>query len=282
VSRTFVGYDAVTVCAATDLFVTELIDCDLSAATVRKYLYGVRDYLVRRTGVDPIPAAYADKLLLKARHTCTAFTRSAQPFAPAWLRTVRHYHGHIYFTACLIMYTFLLRFSEAAPTPSRHFLRARHVRVVTSPSGARSLTVTILSSKTDQEGVGSTHGRDEIPGSDLCPVAAWTTYERLVPPPASPDSPALRDVAGRNLTRSAMTTVLRDTMARLGIHPDLYSLHSFRSGAATAAVSLKVPRAWLMREGRWKDEKSLEPYVKLAHGVTAPAFASVLLLGTPR
>jgi hypothetical protein len=277
VPPTLAGLSAPVICVIIDLFVTELIDCEKVYSSVRKYLYGVRDYIVRRTGADPIPHDYADKVLLKAEHECISASFSAQPFAPAWLLTMRARHGIVYFTAGLIMYCFLLRFSEAAPTPSQHYIRACHVSVTVGPGGRRCLTVTVPSSKTDQTAAGSTHSRMELPGSPLCPVAAWEAYQRSVPLPAGPYAPALRDLDGRPLTRTRMTAALRDTVAALGLPPELYTLHSFRCGGATAAMTLGMSKEWLRFEGRWSDDKSVRPYIKLSHHVTAPAFSALLL-----
>ena len=88
----------------------------------------------------------------------------------------------------------------------------------------------------------------------ICPVAALLTWMLQR---GSPPGPLFVSASGKALTRSAFVTKLREALADAGLDPTGFSGHSFRSEAATTAVSRGVTDAHIKQLGRWKSSEYL-------------------------
>ena len=91
------------------------------------------------------------------------------------------------------------------------------------------------------------------PGATTCPVAALKKL--YIHDPKSPDSPLFLDQDGQSpLSRTAFIARLRLTLLFAGFQPELYSGHSFRRGAATAAAATGLVDHEIQLLGRWRSD----------------------------
>ena len=108
------------------------------------------------------------------------------------------------------------------------------------------MLITIKASKTDQFCKGYVL-RIGATSSYICAVLALMNYLRHR---GQTPSPLFIQQNGWPLTRSTLTTWLREAIARLGLEGN-YSGHSFRIGAATTASAVGIPDHLMKTLGRW-------------------------------
>ncbi len=105
-------------------------------------------------------------------------------------------------------------------------------------------------SKTDQEGagrkIGIPHGRTR-----WCPVSALNEWlERA----GIEDGPVFRpvdrhgEVHEQRLSGEAVSRVIKERVAAVGLDPDEYSGHSLRAGLATSAAAAAGVSSWKIRQ----------------------------------
>ena len=70
----------------------------------------------------------------------------------------------------------------------------------------------------------------------------------------------LRDAANLSYTRAR--ELVLDMLGAVGLDRKLFSLHSLRSGGATAAANAGVPDRCFKRHGRWRSETAKDGYVQ--------------------
>lgn len=71
---------------------------------------------------------------------------------------------------------------------------------------------------------------------------------------AQPRDPLYNTLASTPLTRLFVIDKLNTLFSRLGYDPALYSGHSFRIGAATAATATHIPDHMIRTLGRWNSD----------------------------
>ena len=168
---------------------------------------------------------------------------------------------------CLFLFLFFLfsRASQFIPRTfkvedTQHLVRREHVSLVGS-----MLLVTFRWTKTLQAG-----GRVLViplvpmPGSPLCPVAAYCKMLQLVPAP--PSSPAF--VMPKSLSPVSyptFQTVFRRLVAATGTPNIGFSTHSFRRGGATFAFQSGVPGELIQAQGDWASD-CYKLYIRLDFG----------------
>ncbi|XP_078616156.1 uncharacterized protein LOC144884601 [Branchiostoma floridae x Branchiostoma japonicum] len=121
-----------------------------------------------------------------------------------------------------------------------------------------------------------------IPGSPLCPVAAYRRMLHIVP--ASPDSPAfLLPSTPRRPCRPVTSSILEKAFAQLvasaGRPPGFHTLHDLRRGGYTLAFEAGVPRELRQRHGDWRSDADLfylQP--SMAQRLRLPAAMRTLIL----
>jgi integrase len=113
----------------------------------------------------------------------------------------------------------------------------------------QGVVIHVRRSKTDQEGVGRKigipHGRTR-----WCPVAALNDWlERA----GIEDGPVFRPVdrhgrvQGQRLSGEAVSLVVKERVAAIGLEPNEFSGHSLRAGLATSAAAAGVS-SWKIRQ----------------------------------
>ena len=114
---------------------------------------------------------------------------------------------------------------------------------------------------------------------NMCPVNISKSYFRKLKSGGykSINTPVLVDTIqskskGEKVTPAARSTkLLRDNLKTLVTNVRDYSLHSFRSGGATAAAESNVPRELIAKHGRWQSScvnRYIKEDCKLRLGVT--------------
>ena len=247
---------------STILFVTHLAKSSLTYRTLKVYLAAIT-----RAHIEAgFSNAICDDLLLqftmqgiKRQHG--AFSRTRLPITMELMRTLHvslqtqptlcEYDKVMLWAAFTLAFFGFLRVSEfVAPTclsfdPQRTLLGSD----ITS---AADLVVFIKASKTDPFRRGC---RIVIAssGSSVCAVQAYHTYKSLRHQHSH--LPAFQFANGRYLTRQLVSEHVRELLTRAAVpNVQLYSTHSFRSGAATTAANANLPD-WLIKTlGRWRSD----------------------------
>lgn len=174
-----------------------------------------------------------------------------------WQREAGNPDNTMLWAACTLAFFGCLRSGEltvpsrAAFDPSIH-LTAMDI-AVDSHNDPSILQLRLKQSKTDpfRTGVMVYVGKTN---STLCPVSAVLAY--MAARPADP-GPLFRFADGSPLTRQALVRKLRGALRQLDINPDLFSGHSFRIGAATAAHRAGIDEATIRMLGRWESDAVL-------------------------
>ena len=88
--------------------------------------------------------------------------------------------------------------------------------------------------------------------TSTCPLRALNNYlELLQSTPSRPSSPLFVFKDRAYLTRSKLTTTLRNLLLAAGLNPNHYASHSFRIGAATSAAAAGLLDWQIQAMGRW-------------------------------
>jgi hypothetical protein len=165
----------------------------------------------------------------------------------------------LFWSACLLLFFSMLRRSNVFADNQNDFaLRRRDVRF--SDSG---LTLTVKSIKNTRfKGIKYELFLPLIPNNVLCPVSAIAKVMKN-------DTSAQRSAPllsyARNSFRTAFTAkdfteILKASLSRIGLRGDLYSIHSFRRGAATFASASGITAAAIKTQGAWRS-RCWEGYV---------------------
>ena len=121
------------------------------------------------------------------------------------------------------------------------------------------VVVRLKGSKTDpfRQGVSVTVGRT---GDMLCPVEAMLSF--LSSRGGDVTNPLFVFKDGTPLTRSRFVGVVKEAVTKLGLPEGMYSGHSFRAGAATAAAKVGIEDSLIQTLGRWRSSAYLR-YVRV-------------------
>ena len=132
----------------------------------------------------------------------------------------------------------------------------------------------IETSKTDQYRDGSVVVVIARTGSECCPVAMLRRYLRMTG--VSIDRPSDKYLFRRlvntkngqqlrgsaNLSYTRARELVLDMLQAVGLDKKQFSLHSLRSGGATAAANAGMPDRCFKRHGRWRSESAKDGYVR--------------------
>ena len=154
----------------------------------------------------------------------------------------------------LLSFFGFLRISNCVPRSSRNFDPRRHLArgdILVAPPG---LQIVIKWSKTMQSSTNvKTIPICTIPGSILCPVAAFKNYTLDHP---APQNHPLFLIRGRtqnpvSASESTVRTALATILHALCIDPHTHGFHAFRRSGATLAYHLGVPLPDIQQHGTW-------------------------------
>ncbi|MGJ7609232.1 site-specific integrase [Variovorax sp. LT1R20] len=148
---------------------------------------------------------------------------------------------------------------------------------------AQGVTVTLVRSKTDQQGKGRVVALPHGPGR-MCPVKllqAWIQRLRGLGGEEEMEAmPLFRRVdrygkPGGGLSGAAVGGVMRRRMRDCGLDPSGFSAHSLRSGLVTAAAKAGVPTWAIQRQTGHRSESTVHRYIRGLSPFERNAFVSV-------
>ena len=250
-----------------------------SQDTVRNYVNGIR---VLHSIQDADLSSFTDvtvRLALKGVDRKLRYTpRRAQPITPSILR--RMLDGldpesprEATFRALYLLSFFLfLRKSNTVADSVRAFDPTKQLVRGDCKRFGGILFVHSKWSKTNQFGKRS-HGVPllPLPGSPLCPVAAYDNMCRLVP--GRDSDPAfcfLVNGVRTPVTYSVFQRRLKASVREIGLDPRLFSSHSFRRGGASLAYKAGISGDTIKVLGDWQSE-AYQVYLECSVEVKAAA-----------
>ncbi|XP_048576165.1 uncharacterized protein LOC125557539 [Nematostella vectensis] len=188
----------------------------------------------------------------------------APPVTPSLLllvaRTVDFQHDANSSTLyCAFLFAFFLmaRIANIVPRSIKAFNPTRDLTRGGVLCNEHGLIVTFKHTKTIQFGQRRLHiPLLRIPGSLLCPVAAYNNMIRLVPSSARKPLFLLLGRSGPfALTKSRFVTEFRLALCSVGVaHADSYRGHSFRRGCASWSFNHGVPGELIQLYGDWASD----------------------------
>ena len=248
----------------------------VTPATTKVYLCAVR-HLHIESGL-PSPTEHLHRLPYLLRGIKRLYSQERRvrlPITPSILlsfctRLNFQWHDHIMlWTAMLVAFFAFLRSAELiALTVSD---------LSTCNSTTHSLPTYILSiraSKSDPFRQGCQVRLSPSGHPTLCPAKALTNYLRITH--LSHSSPLFVWSSGNPLCRATLTNCIKWLAASTGINEHLYSLHSFRIGAATTASAAGLPDSLIKTMGRWSSD-AYQSYIRTPLSLldsVAPAMAN--------
>lgn len=251
-----------------------------SVASIKSYISGIK--LVHLVSGFSFPHISAIELKLAFRGLARLnpfIPRQALPITPQVLLRIFsvidvscQLHATLW---CVFVLSFFLfaRKSNMVPPSGQKFDPGKHLCRGDILVGSDCILVCLKWSKTNQ-------ARDrvvlvplvEIPGSPLCPRAAFLNMVSLVPGSALAPAFLVPSRHGlQSLTHSSFTGSLRKLLCKAGLEPEGYSGHSFRRGGASFALSCGVAGELIMNHGDWRSNAYLR---YLDHSVQDRALVS--------
>ena len=106
-------------------------------------------------------------------------------------------------------------------------------------------------------------------GSFYCPVSLMNRF--LILGGAEQGLPLFRRIShtknGFSLRKQSLSytralEMVRKLLKSIGLKPELYGLHSMRSGGASLVAALGLPDCLVMHHGGWRSESSKNRYIK--------------------
>ena len=168
---------------------------------------------------------------------------------------------------CAIAFAFtgLLRQSNIAPRTEREFDSTRHLTRGDIKRVKGGIEVKVKWTKTIQKAQDATSiVLPPIPGREFCPISALDAMLKSAPRAAS-HAPLFVTRAGRILPLGFLKRAWQRAIKAVGLPAHRLSLHSLRSGGATAAWgSGTVSELDLMRHGTWAST-AWKGYVRPSH-----------------
>ena len=153
------------------------------------------------------------------------------------------------------------------------FSDMKRLRIQDFTKRGANLLVTLPSSKTDKFRAGAlVYLSANSKESTLCPATITSTYfSRLSTAGYQPSSTILPSFAKRGaiVSMATLTKRLRAELSPFVDNADSYTLHSFRSGGATAAANAKVPRS-LIATHMVVGSRTASPSIDISSWTTKP------------
>lgn len=163
------------------------------------------------------------------------------------------YFNTLYRSLFSLMYFACLRVGEVAvSTHDAHTLKLSSLLIKNPTSPSPEVVISLLSFKHS-----SSPAHLYLPNSDIprtCPKANLISYLKLRP---LGHTSLFVDRDGNPITRYALTKVLNKALVTLGLDPNAFSSHSFRSGRASDLALLGYSTQMIRQTGRWRSNAFL-------------------------
>lgn len=231
----------------------------VSYQTIKVYLAGLRLFHIEHGLPDPTRDTPLLHYLCTGIRRCDAHkTRRRHPITLPLLRTIKgelarsatHSRDKLAYWAAftLAFYGFLRASEYTAPSAARHDPRC-HLLVEDTTISTNSVQLHLKRSKTDRFGKSATVLVGQT-GTSTCPVQAMRKY--LIQRQCEPPGPLFTLHSGKFITRRGVSDTTKQLLSSAGLDPHLYSSHSYRIGAATAAAAAGLPDHLIKTLGRWR------------------------------
>jgi integrase len=260
-------------------FIEFLISSDLAVPTVKNYVSSIKTYF-KCNGVN-IEVFNSHQLAL----TLSSLTKNYSPpvslkpiFSPQQFVQLIKFSNqlplhNLYKIAFIFGYLALFCISNVAPTSFAAFDPLRHLRRGDVSIVGSSIIIHLRWTKTLQKYRQSARIRlFAIPGSPVCPLAAFISLQRSHP--VLPSDPFLSyRVSGRLyiITQNHLRRSLKRLVASLSFSPHL-TFHAFRRSGASLAFASGVPFQAIQAHGTWASD-ALWAYIDAsARDATVPQF----------
>ena len=230
-------------------------------ATVKLYLSAIRLHHIEHDHPDPTQDTLLQYVVKGIKRSQSAPTRPRLPITLSILKALKqvlhnaiHYSRH---NKCMLWAAFntvfydFLRAGELCARAVAYFdpdSTLLHSDLTLTPTCIR---LHIKASKTDpfQQGHTVTIGATD---TSTCPLQALKNYLELPQStPYWPASPLFVFKDRSYLTRSKLTTALRNLLLAARLNLDHYASHSFKIGAATSTEAARLPDWQIQAMGRW-------------------------------
>ena len=243
-----------------------------SVDSIRKYISGVRTLHTLTDVAYGAEGSIELKLTIRGlRRLKGHLPRQAAPLTPHILRRM-YYELDFSRPVDVVMWALMLvafftmsRKSNLVTTGRDKFNPNKQLCRSDILVGDKGLVVVFRWSKTNQF-----HSRVHlvpvlaIPGSVLCPLAAYKRMLSMLPGEAS--SPAFFIMVGGeacSVTYYLLQSFIKKGVAKLGLEPKMFSSHSLRRAGATWAFKSDVPGELIKSHGDWASECYLR-YLELS------------------
>lgn len=210
-------------------------------ARLEQLLRGIKRVRARQSGSNKPRLPITLPILLKLKEV--------------WIApTFDDFDGHMLWAVAAVCFFGFFRAGELTSPTEGHYDPNTHLTfadiAVDDTNNPKMIQVHLKASKTNpfRAGVDVFIGRA---GNKLCPIRAMTEY---LSRRGGSAGPLFYFKNGKFLTRATFVAKVRDAMSQKGIDPSIYSGHSFRRGAATAALDKGLGDATIKMLGRWKSE----------------------------
>ena len=229
-------------------------------ATVKLYLSAICLHHIEHNHPDPTHDTLLQYVVKGIKRSQSAPTRPRLPITLSILKALKqalhnatHHTMHdkrMLWAAFTTAFYGFLRAGELCARAVAHFdpdSRLLHSDLTLNSTYIR---LNIQASKTDpfRQGQTVTIGATS---TSTYPRALKTYLELLESTFSRPSSPLFVFKDRAYLTRSKLTTTLRNLLLAAGLNPDHYASHSFRIGAATSAAAAGLPDWQIQAMGRW-------------------------------
>jgi integrase len=229
-------------------FISFLSFQGLLSRTVENYVAGIRAWALFLGYPETPIFTFRVKNSLKGMDRFDPRPNQATPISYRLLEAIADlmpmsFDNLLILMAFSLLFFGCLRASEVCP-PSHTPLCRGHFKISLSPM---FLSLEVPTSKTSPHGFVATIG---CSGKKVCaPCLVHSIFTQF---PMHQSHPVFTLTTGRILTYSVINNTLKRLVAQLGLDPSLYSTHSFRAGAATAAAAAGLSDSEVQRLGRWR------------------------------
>lgn len=248
-------------------FIVYMSKQNYSHSTISSYISGI-SYFNKINDFDDYTQKFIIKKLLEG------LKRSKQTKGDSRLPITRDILSNI--LGCLSVVcrnTFEISLFQAAFSLAFHgFFRVGEITVGTCSNETRhticienvqisqnQIELFLGSSKTDQQGRGTTIIVSKTADPKICPVMLMHHYLNCRP---GTKGPLFCHFDGAPLTKYQFTAILKRSLETVGINSDHYKSHSFRIGMATTCAMDGMPDEKIQELGRWRSNAYLR-YIRL-------------------
>jgi len=208
----------------------------------------------------PTRAAVVQNVLKGIRRTKSTAPAAKAPLTVDDLRVISRNHLPNGAKGTRDRALLLLGFAGAFRRSELVGIDREHVEFV--PEG---VVITLLRSKTDQEGAGRKVAVPYGHHPETCPVralTAWLAAAQITSGPVFRRVDRHGNIGVARLTGKAVSLTVKHYMAAIGKDPAAYAGHSLRSGFATAAARGGASERAIMRQTGHKSEAMVRRYIR--------------------